>query len=215
MTRRSLVGISAYVEPAGWAVWRDVPAALVPQAYVRAVTAAGGRAVVLPPDDVERLEGLLVAHHVGETDLFDLAVAGAEPARRSGGRQPGLLAEAGDLQHPAHLSGRQHGECAGEPLGQPDHGVDRRRIEEGDRAQVQRDPAGGLAEDGLEHGVGGGHVDLARHGDPVVVAVDLRGRGEDGRRAFLIHGATMAQRPGCGNKPGRAGRSGSYRAARR
>ncbi|MEH0840850.1 gamma-glutamyl-gamma-aminobutyrate hydrolase family protein [Micromonospora sp. CPCC 205711] len=64
--RRPLIGITSYVEPAGWAVWRDVPAALVPQAYVRAVAAAGGRAVVLPPDDVDAdvvgvLDGLLLA----------------------------------------------------------------------------------------------------------------------------------------------------------
>ncbi|MGC5017830.1 gamma-glutamyl-gamma-aminobutyrate hydrolase family protein [Micromonospora sp. DT47] len=63
---RPLIGVTAYVEPAGWAVWRDVPATLVPQAYVRAVTAAGGRAVVLPPDDVDAdvvgvLDGLLLA----------------------------------------------------------------------------------------------------------------------------------------------------------
>ncbi|KAB1947854.1 gamma-glutamyl-gamma-aminobutyrate hydrolase family protein [Micromonospora sp. ALFpr18c] len=64
--RRPLIGISAYVEPADWAVWRGVPAVLVPQAYVRAVTAAGGRAVVVPPDDqdadvVAVLDGLLLA----------------------------------------------------------------------------------------------------------------------------------------------------------
>ncbi|MFF0466137.1 gamma-glutamyl-gamma-aminobutyrate hydrolase family protein [Micromonospora zamorensis] len=64
--RRPLIGISAYVEPADWAVWRGVPAVLVPAAYVRAVTAAGGRAVVLPPDDVDGevvavLDGLLLA----------------------------------------------------------------------------------------------------------------------------------------------------------
>ncbi|MBQ0894578.1 gamma-glutamyl-gamma-aminobutyrate hydrolase family protein [Micromonospora sp. U56] len=63
---RPLIGISAYVEPAAWAVWRDVPATLVPQAYVRAVSAAGGRAVVLPPDDVDAdvvrvLDGLVLA----------------------------------------------------------------------------------------------------------------------------------------------------------
>jgi putative glutamine amidotransferase len=61
-----VIGITAYVEPAGWAVWRDVPATLLPQAYVRAVTAAGGRAVVLPPDDLDAdvvavLDGLLLA----------------------------------------------------------------------------------------------------------------------------------------------------------
>lgn len=50
---RPIVGITSYVESASWGVWDDVPAALVPDAYVRAVTAAGGRAVVLPPDDTD------------------------------------------------------------------------------------------------------------------------------------------------------------------
>ncbi|WP_410813013.1 gamma-glutamyl-gamma-aminobutyrate hydrolase family protein [Micromonospora sp. 067-2] len=64
--RRPLIGISAYVEPADWAAWRGVPAVLVPEAYVRAVRAAGGRAVVLPPDDEDGdvlavLDGLLLA----------------------------------------------------------------------------------------------------------------------------------------------------------
>ncbi|SCL21567.1 putative glutamine amidotransferase [Micromonospora rhizosphaerae] len=63
---RPLIGITAYVEPASWAVWRDVPATLVPHAYVQAVAASGGRAVVLPPDDVDAdvlrvLDGLLLA----------------------------------------------------------------------------------------------------------------------------------------------------------
>lgn len=61
-----MIGISAYVEPADWAAWRDVRAVLVPEAYAQAVTAAGGRAVVLPPDDVDGdvsavLDGLLLA----------------------------------------------------------------------------------------------------------------------------------------------------------
>ncbi|MEU4469835.1 gamma-glutamyl-gamma-aminobutyrate hydrolase family protein [Micromonospora sp. NPDC023888] len=64
--RRPLIGISAYVEPVDWAAWRGVRAVLVPEAYARAVTAAGGRAVVLPPDDVDAdvvavLDGLLLA----------------------------------------------------------------------------------------------------------------------------------------------------------
>jgi putative glutamine amidotransferase len=50
---RPIVGITSYVEPASWGVWQDVPATLVPHAYVEVVTAAGGRAVVLPPDDTD------------------------------------------------------------------------------------------------------------------------------------------------------------------
>lgn len=68
---RPLIGITAYVEPASFAVWRDVPATLVPHAYVRMVTEAGGRAVLLPPDDLDadvlgRLDGLVLA---GGADL--------------------------------------------------------------------------------------------------------------------------------------------------
>ncbi|MGN9776778.1 gamma-glutamyl-gamma-aminobutyrate hydrolase family protein [Micromonospora sp. H33] len=63
---RPLIGVTGYVEPASWATWRDVPAVLVPEAYVAAVTAAGGRAVVLPPDDLDAgvlrvLDGLVLA----------------------------------------------------------------------------------------------------------------------------------------------------------
>nr|MDT0661407.1 gamma-glutamyl-gamma-aminobutyrate hydrolase family protein [Micromonospora sp. DSM 115978] len=69
--RRPIVGITTYREPASWGVWREVPAALVPDDYVRAVTAAGGRAVLLPPDAadadvVPMLDGLVLA---GGADL--------------------------------------------------------------------------------------------------------------------------------------------------
>ncbi|WP_307803868.1 gamma-glutamyl-gamma-aminobutyrate hydrolase family protein [Micromonospora echinofusca] len=69
--RRPVVGITAYVEPAGWGPWRDLSAVLVPYAYVRAVTGAGARAVVLPPDDGDAdvlagLDGLVLA---GGADL--------------------------------------------------------------------------------------------------------------------------------------------------
>jgi putative glutamine amidotransferase len=64
---RPIVGVTAYVEPARWGVW-DTRAVLVPEAYVRMVRAAGARAVVLPPDDLDdaaaligRLDGLVLA----------------------------------------------------------------------------------------------------------------------------------------------------------
>ena len=71
MTTRPLVGLTTYCEPASWGVWHDVPAALVPQAYVDALRSAGARVVLLPPerepsaadvlDLVSRLDALVIA----------------------------------------------------------------------------------------------------------------------------------------------------------
>ena len=49
MSGPPVIGISAYVEPASWAVWRDVPAVLLPLGYVRHIRDAGGLPMVLPP----------------------------------------------------------------------------------------------------------------------------------------------------------------------
>jgi putative glutamine amidotransferase len=64
---RPVIGITCYVEPARWGVW-DTRAALIPLSYVRMVQEAGGRAVIVPPDDgpdaadlVRRLDGLVLA----------------------------------------------------------------------------------------------------------------------------------------------------------
>jgi putative glutamine amidotransferase len=81
---RPIIGITTYVDPASWGVWRDLPAALIPQAYVEAVTMAGGRAILLPPDDqdadvVSILDGLVLS---GGADL-DPGLYGAAPARRT------------------------------------------------------------------------------------------------------------------------------------
>jgi len=48
---KPLIGITTYVEPASWGHWGDVEAALIPYGYVRAVERAGGRAVLVPPDE--------------------------------------------------------------------------------------------------------------------------------------------------------------------
>jgi len=46
--KRPVVGITCYVEQARFGVW-DVPAALAPLTYIRAVEAAGGRPLLVPP----------------------------------------------------------------------------------------------------------------------------------------------------------------------
>ena len=84
---RPVIGITTYVEPARWGVWRDLPAALIPQAYVEAVTLAGGRAILLPPDDhdadvVDVLDGLVLSGGADVApDLYG-ATAAAETVTR-------------------------------------------------------------------------------------------------------------------------------------
>ncbi|CAN5737434.1 gamma-glutamyl-gamma-aminobutyrate hydrolase family protein [soil metagenome] len=76
-----LIGITCYVERARWRSW-DRPAALLPLSYVRAVTEAGGRPVLVPPtedeaaleDYVKVLDGLIAS---GGADI-DPALYGAE-----------------------------------------------------------------------------------------------------------------------------------------
>jgi gamma-glutamyl-gamma-aminobutyrate hydrolase PuuD len=60
-----MVGITAYAEPSvRWGVW-DVPAAVIPLAYVKAIEAAGGRALLVPPSEdaieetLDALDGIL------------------------------------------------------------------------------------------------------------------------------------------------------------
>ena len=60
-----MIGITAYEEPSvRWGPW-DVPAAVIPLAYVRAIEAAGGRALLVPPSEegvdetLDAVDGLL------------------------------------------------------------------------------------------------------------------------------------------------------------
>ena len=79
-TGRPVVGITSYIEEAKWGVW-DQPAVVLPYSYVRAVEAAGARAVVLPPspegvdEAVARLDAVVFA---GGADL-DPALYEAAP----------------------------------------------------------------------------------------------------------------------------------------
>ncbi len=63
---RPLIGLTTYRETAAWGVWEQ-PADLLPAVYARCVEAAGGIAVLLPPQAdaatsvVSRLDGLVIS----------------------------------------------------------------------------------------------------------------------------------------------------------
>jgi putative glutamine amidotransferase len=88
-----VIGITAAIEQAAWAAWRNVDANLSPRTYCDAVDRAGGVAIVLPPSDgvagdpdrlVDLLHGLLIA---GGADL-DPASYGAEPGAHTADFRP-------------------------------------------------------------------------------------------------------------------------------
>ena len=70
------IGISAYWRGASWGPWTDMPACMVPQGYVEGVRAAGGIALLIPPDPdyaaddaagvLEAIDGLVL---VGGEDI--------------------------------------------------------------------------------------------------------------------------------------------------
>jgi putative glutamine amidotransferase len=87
---RPVIGITAYAEPSvRWGAW-DVPAAVVPMAYVRQVEAAGGRALLVPPSEegveetLEVLDGILFS---GGSDI-DPIEYGDEPHPETNGVRP-------------------------------------------------------------------------------------------------------------------------------
>ena len=87
---RPVIGITAYAEPSvRWGVW-DVPAAVVPLAYVSAIERAGGRPLLVPPseDGIEEtlavLDGLLFS---GGADI-DPDTYGAEAHPETNGVRP-------------------------------------------------------------------------------------------------------------------------------
>jgi putative glutamine amidotransferase len=83
---RPVIGITTYVEPASWGQW-NLPAALIPYAYVRGVESAGGRALLVPPcgdavdETLDALDGVLFS---GGGDL-DPVSYGAEAHEMTAG----------------------------------------------------------------------------------------------------------------------------------
>ena len=83
---KPVIGITTYVEPAAWGQW-NLPAALIPYAYVRGVEEAGGRALLVPPSDdaieetLDALDGVLFT---GGSDL-DPSTDGAEAHEKTYG----------------------------------------------------------------------------------------------------------------------------------
>jgi putative glutamine amidotransferase len=87
---RPLIGVTVGIErDARWRVWRE-PAALLPAVYLTAIARAGGRAVLLPPDDghaeetVAGLDGLVIS---GGNDI-DPSMYGCKPHPKTASVQP-------------------------------------------------------------------------------------------------------------------------------
>jgi putative glutamine amidotransferase len=90
---RPLIGVCAAVERASFGVWTDVPSALLPLSYSRAIHGAGGMVAMLPPDRrasdeprelLERVDALLLG---GGADI-DPESQGAEPHPETVGTNP-------------------------------------------------------------------------------------------------------------------------------
>jgi putative glutamine amidotransferase len=93
MTRRPLIGVTTYLQEASWGVWTQIPAALLPYAYVRAVEQAGGRALLVPPQLDDADTSAAVADLIGALDGLVLAGgADVDPARYGAARHPSLQA---------------------------------------------------------------------------------------------------------------------------
>ena len=96
MSRRPLIGITSYAQPAKWGAW-DLPAALIPLDYVESVERAGGRPLIVPPS-VDGVDEVLDALHgivfSGGADIAPVNY-GAEPHPETD--PPQALRDAGEL----------------------------------------------------------------------------------------------------------------------
>jgi putative glutamine amidotransferase len=93
VTVRPVIGICAAIERSSWAAWEGVMTNLSPRSYSLSVQAAGGMALLLPPDDavaqqpdelLELIDGLMLA---GGTDI-DPACYGGRPHPQTRGTCP-------------------------------------------------------------------------------------------------------------------------------
>jgi putative glutamine amidotransferase len=97
---RPVIGLSAYREQAAWGVWH-AQADLLNSLYARSVEAAGGIAVLLPPQAedgagvVERLDGLIIS---GGSDVEPVRY-GADSDPRTQAPRPDRPAP--DMRNPA------------------------------------------------------------------------------------------------------------------
>lgn len=82
VTIRPIIGITSYAQPARWGAW-ELPAALVPLAYVESVERAGGRALVVPPSEQGIDETLDIIDGIVFSGGIDI-----DPARYGAERNP-------------------------------------------------------------------------------------------------------------------------------
>ena len=92
MPARPVIAISTYVAAARWGPWEQ-SAALVPLAYVEAVTRAGGRAILVPP-------GPAPATLAGAAGVILCGGPDIDPARYGAEREPATAALAPERDGP-------------------------------------------------------------------------------------------------------------------
>jgi gamma-glutamyl-gamma-aminobutyrate hydrolase PuuD len=63
VSRKPLIGITSYAQPAKWGAW-ELPAALIPLDYVDSVERSGGRPLIVPPSEDGVEEALDVLHGI-------------------------------------------------------------------------------------------------------------------------------------------------------